>query len=187
MKKIIILITVCVFLMTGAVTAYGGEDAPLKVKNYANSVLIKYGTDPVIVNGVKEENAKKKTLETINELDQKWMNTIGTDDFMNAMMSSECSQHLLGIKKKNDFYEEIFVMDNQGANVAMTDKTSDYWQGDEAKFTNCYKGGAGEVYISDVNFDDSTQAYLTQISVPVMDDGEAIGVVLFGINVDKLN
>jgi len=129
----------------------------------------------------------KKTLEKIKEIDQKWLNTIGTDDFMDSIMSSDCSQHLTSIKKKNNFYEEIFVTDNQGANVALTDKTSDYWQGDEAKFTKDYKGGAGEVFISDVNFDDSTQSYLTQISVPVMDEGKAIGVILFGINVDKLN
>jgi len=187
MKKITIILIACAFIVTGSMTAYGGEQAPAKVKTFAHNVLAKFGSDSVIVSAVKDENVKKKTLEKIKEIDQKWINTIGTDDFMNSMMSSACSQRLNSIKEKNSFYEEIFVMDNQGANVAMTDKTSDYWQGDEAKFTNCYKGGAGEVFISDVNFDDSTQSYLTQVSVPVVDEGKVIGVILFGINVDKLN
>ena len=60
-------------------------------------------------------------------------------------------------------------MDNQGANVAMTDKTSDYWQGDEAKFKKSYHNGKGTVFVDEVEFDDSSQAYLVQVSVPVKD------------------
>jgi len=186
MKKVTILILVCVFLIAGALSANGGEKAPAKVINLANTVLAKIGSDSVIVSAVKAENDKKKTIETIKEIDEKWINTVGIDDFIDSIMSSACSQHLNRIKQQVEFYEEIFVTDNQGANVGMTDKTSDYWQGDEAKFINSYKEGAGEIFISDVSFDDSTQSYLTQVSVPVMDGDKAIGVVVFGINVDKL-
>jgi len=77
-------------------------------------------------------------------------------------------------------------MDNQGANVAITDKTSDYWQGDEPKFTEAYNKGSGAIHISDVNFDDSTQAYLVHVSVPVMDGKKTIGVITFGVNVNKI-
>ncbi|MBW1813768.1 MAG: cache domain-containing protein [Deltaproteobacteria bacterium] len=187
MKKLTIILMACAFLAAGSMTAYGGEQAPAKVKSFAHNVLAKFGSDSVIVNAVKAENAKKKTLEKVKEIDQKWINTIGTDDFIDSLMNSACSQHLNNIKKENDFYEEIFVVDNLGANVALTDKTSDYWQGDEAKFTKSYKEGAGDVFISDVSFDDSTQSYLTQVSVPVMGEGKVIGVIIFGINVDKLN
>ncbi|MCJ7773689.1 MAG: PDC sensor domain-containing protein [Desulfobacterales bacterium] len=187
MKKISILLLACVFLTAGSLNTYGGEKAPAKAVNLAKNVLAKVGYDSVIVSAVKAENAKNKTLEQIKEIDQKWINTVDIDDFMDSIMSSACSQHLNSIKQKGDFYEEIFVMDNQGANVGMTDKTSDYWQGDEAKFINSYKEGAGDIFISDFNFDDSTQSYLTQVSVPVMDEGTAIGVITFGINVDKLN
>jgi hypothetical protein len=68
----------------------------------------------------------------------------------------------------------------------MTDKTSDYWQGDEAKFKNSYKGGAGGVHISDVKFDESTQAYLTHVSVPVKDGDKVIGAITVGIDVEKI-
>ena len=78
-------------------------------------------------------------------------------------------------------------MDNQGANVCMTDKTSDYWQGDEAKFQKSYNNGAGGMDISDVKFDDSSQAYIVQVSVPVKDaGGKVIGAVTIGIDVDKM-
>jgi hypothetical protein len=76
-------------------------------------------------------------------------------------------------------------MDNQGANVAMSDKTSDYWQGDEAKFTKSYNGGKGNIFVDEVKFDNSTQAYLVQVSVPVKDGDKVIGAITLGINVDK--
>jgi hypothetical protein len=67
----------------------------------------------------------------------------------------------------------------------MSDKTSDYWQGDEAKFIKSYSGGKGAVFVDEVKFDNSTQAYLVQVSVPVKDGDKAIGAITFGINVDK--
>jgi hypothetical protein len=147
---------------------------------------VKLGTDPVIVKAVNEENAKGKTLAQIQEKDNEWIETSGIADFMKAIMESECGRHLRGIQEKIPSCAEIFVMDNQGANVAMTDKTSDYWQGDEAKFTESYKGGAGAVHISDVEFDDSAQAYLVQVSVPVKDGEKVIGAITIGIDVDKM-
>jgi hypothetical protein len=78
-------------------------------------------------------------------------------------------------------------MDNQGANVCMTDKTSDYWQGDEAKFKNSYNGGKGSIFVDDVEFDDSAQMYVSQVSVPVIDDGKVIGAITFGVDVENLN
>jgi len=77
-------------------------------------------------------------------------------------------------------------MDNQGGNVAMTDKTSDYWQGDEAKFQKSFNGGAGAVFVDEVEFDDSAQAYLVQVSVPVKDNNTVIGAITIGIDVDKI-
>ena len=68
----------------------------------------------------------------------------------------------------------------------MTDKTSDYWQGDEPKFTKAYNKGSGAIYISDVNFDDSTQAYLVHVSVPISDGKNIIGVKTFGVDVNKI-
>jgi len=51
-----------------------------------------------------------------------------------------------------------------GRQCGHDDKTTDYWQGDEAKFIRSYNNGKGEVFVDDVKFDDSTQAYLVQVS-----------------------
>lgn len=49
------------------------------------------------------------------------------------------------------YYAEIFVIDYQGAIVVMTNKTSDYWQGDELKFEKAFNQGQGQVFVGDVS------------------------------------
>ena len=53
------------------------------------------------------------------------------------------------------------------------------------KFIKSYSGGKGAVFVDEVKFDNSTQAYLVQVSVPVKDGDKVIGAITFGINVDK--
>ena len=166
--------------------AAAAEKAPQKVVDLAKGELAALGTDAVIIKAVKAENAKGKSLDSIKELDEKWKGTAGVVDYMQALMDSECGTHLRGLQDGKPYYAEIFVMDNQGANVCMTDKTSDYWQGDEAKFKESFAGGKGAVHLSDVKFDDSTQAYLVQVSVPVKEGEKVIGAITFGIDLDKL-
>jgi hypothetical protein len=163
------------------------ESAPPKVVELANNDLLTIGIDPVIVAAVKAENAKGKTLAQIKAHDEKWMATAGVADYMQAIMASECGQHLRKLQEGSDYLAEIFVMDNQGATVAMTDKTSDYWQGDEAKFQKSFNNGTGSVFVDEVEFDESAQSYLVQVSVPVKDGGTIIGAITFGIDVEKVD
>ncbi|WP_320043871.1 hypothetical protein [uncultured Desulfobacter sp.] len=162
------------------------EQAPAKVVELANSTLANIGKDPVIVKAVKDQNDKGMSLDQIKAKDNEWKDTPGIADYMKSIMESECGRHLRGIQESESFYAEIFVMDNQGANVAMTDKTSDFWQGDEAKFQKSFNNGNGAVFVDDVEFDDSAQAYLVQVSVPVIDGDKIIGAITFGIDVDQI-
>ena len=84
---------------------------------------------------------------------------------------------------------EIFVMDARGLNVAQSDVTSDYWQGDEAKWQDTFSKGPGAVHISEVEEDESTQTFQSQVSMSVTDpaDGSVIGAITVGVNVEMLN
>jgi hypothetical protein len=186
MRKAIVVVFASVFLLFGAVLAMAGEKAPQKIVDLANGELVGYGTDGVLVGAVLEENGKGKTLEQIKELDEKWKGTAGVDAGMKELMENACAKRLKEISASAPYYSEIFVMDDKGANVCMTEKTSDYWQGDEAKFQKSFADGKGQVFVDDVEFDDSSQAYLVQASVPVMDGDKAIGAITFGIDVDKV-
>lgn len=182
--KIIVIITTMAFLFTCGLA--GAEEAPQRVVDLANTTLAELGTEPVIVAAVRAENAKGKTLDQIKAMDNKWKATPGIVDYMQALMDSECGQFLRKVLDSQPYFAEIFVMDNQGANVAMTDKTSDYWQGDEAKFEKSFNSGKGAVFVDEVEFDDSTQAYLVQVSVPVKDGDKVVGAITIGVDVDQI-
>lgn len=178
------MVPLCLLIVsTWSVSA---EQAPQKIVDLAKSKLADFGKEPLIIAAVKAENSKNKTLADIQKMDEKWKGTPGIAGFMSELMESECGKFLRKIQSSKPFYAEIFVMDNQGANVAMTDKTSDYWQGDEAKFKKSFNSGKGAVFVDEVEFDDSAQAYLVQISVPVKDGNQVIGAITFGIDVDQV-
>ena len=162
------------------------EKAPQKIYDLADSKLAEIGSDPIVVQAVKAQNAKNMTLDQIKSIDEKWKKTPGLDDFMKSILNSELAVHLRKIQNQKQYYAEIFAMDNKGANVAMTDKTSDYWQGDEAKFQKSFSDGKGMVFVDEVEYDESTQTYLVQVSVPVVDIGKVIGAVTFGIDIDHV-
>jgi hypothetical protein len=187
MIRSILSISIILSLLFSFGFAVAAEKAPPKVYDLAKNQLAALGSDPVIVTAVKEHNAKGISLAQIKQMDEKWKGTAGVADYMKALMDSACGQHLRKLQDGAEYFAEIFVMGNQGANVAMTDKTSDYWQGDEAKFKNSFAGGKGAVFVDEVEFDDSAQAYLVQVSVPVLDGGKAIGAITFGVDIDKVD
>ena len=172
----------CVAFSAGV---FASEPAPEHVVALVHSKVEQLAVDPVLVEAVRSQNAKKVTLDEIKRLDEQWRATPGTESYMTALMESACGAKLRSDQAEQSYYSEMFLVDNQGANVCMTDKTSDYWQGDESKFTRSFTGGKGQVFIDDVKFDDSTQTYVVQASVPVVDADEAIGVLVVSIDVDK--
>ncbi|HEY3444837.1 MAG TPA: PDC sensor domain-containing protein [Myxococcales bacterium] len=148
--------------------------------------LVAYGKDPVLVAAVKARNAKGETVEQAKALHKKWGATQGMDDFMKSIQNNPAGDRLREILKTKPHFIEGYLMDKNGSNVAMGAKTSNYWRGDKPKFTEAFKDGKGGTYVSPVYFDDSSQAYQSQISVPVMDGKACIGVVTFGVDVAKL-
>ena len=186
LKKISSLV-LSVALILGAVSSFAASDFNKAKLDEIVAKLKTTGTDAALIAAVQKQNAENLSMSTINSRDQKWQSTSGMDDFMQSLMSNAGAKRLAQIEKEEKVIVESFLMDNKGANVAMTNKTSDYWQGDEAKFTKSFNGGKGAVFVDKAKFDKSAQAYVVQVSVPVMSDGRAIGAITFGVNVDDLN
>lgn len=178
------LIMSVIILTVAAAVPVSAEPAPQSVIDYANASLTSLGTDKTIVDAVKAENAKGKSLDQIKAADAVWIEASGVTGDMRKLIDSDCGKRLISFRDEHEFITEVFVMDNQGANVAMSEKTSDYWQGDEDKFIKCFNAGNGTVFVSDVNFDENTQVYQVQVSVPVTDGSATIGAICIGIDLD---
>jgi len=165
---------------------YGVEGGlPLRLIDFAENQLAAYGRDPIIVSSVKAQNQQNIPLSRVQEIDNQWKNYPGVNRFMLEKISNECALALWNIEIEYPFIVETFVMDNQGANVGQTRKTSDYWQGDESKFTESYKNETGAIHYGDIEYDPSVDEIIVQISVPVMDNSKAIGAITFGISLDR--
>ncbi len=183
MKKAIIIITAIVFVVSMMGTVFAADVKVLKWT--ANTVLADFGADKAIVKAVKTANKDQQTLKEIAFTDKVWKDVLdGTIKIMDDMMANDCAMAAKGLIESTDYIGEIFVMDDQGVNVCMTAKTGDMWQGDEAKFVNAYNGGIGSIFVDEIEADGGMN--ISQVSIPVMSKGVAIGAMTIAVNVDKL-
>ena len=163
------------------------------LRDLADQQIRQIVSDPAILAAIAAQNARHAGMgaSEIEALDQKWRSEIGNPSTptIDPIVTGAVADQLRGyLEQGAGLYTEIFVMDNLGLNVAASSTTSDYWQGDEAKWQETFAKGAGAIHISEVELDESTQSYQAQVSVPVVDaDGNTIGAATFGVNVEHLD
>ena len=149
--------------------------------------LQKIVTNEILVNAVKEQNAQGQKLAEIQEKDALWKGSDDTAPLKTTMLSTDASQYLKQlITHQGRLYNEAFLTDDQGANVATFPLTSDYWQGDETKWSASFANGEGIVYVGDIELDESTNTKAVQISVPVKDGDQTIGVMVVGVKLSHV-
>jgi hypothetical protein len=190
MKKIFIAALITIFLSPTAVVA-GEYDG--RIRDLVKNQIKGWTTNPAIVAAINSQNGKHATLSqaNIDALDKNWRaeTKANAKPMNNEMLSRDASKDLAGYKNESaGLFTEIFVMDNKGLNVAQSDVTSDYWQGDEAKWKKTYMVGPDGMFIDEVEFDESTQTYQAQVNLAIADPatGKAIGAITVGVNVELL-
>ncbi|MCB2135837.1 MAG: type IV pili methyl-accepting chemotaxis transducer N-terminal domain-containing protein [Rhodobacteraceae bacterium] len=185
--------------MLNVVTLYmlstpGQEDVyRVPLAAYAENELKQWLTNKELVDAIKAQNLEHANLtqEQVDALDLQWRaeRKNGGGELITKLLERPSSEWL---RQQSDatagFVTEVFVMDNKGLNVAQSVETSDYWQGDEAKWQETYGNGSGNMHISEIEFDESTGFYQSQASLPIFDPetGSMIGAITFGINVQSL-
>jgi hypothetical protein len=129
---------------------------------------------------------KNKTVESpaeILRIDQEWQKS-PLYPLRKTVTGSPCAARLRRLVQDDKLVVEAFLMDSRGGIVCSTVETSDYWQGDEAKWIKPVTEHQ-EAYVDDPAFDDSTQAYAIQMSVPVTQGGTTIGALSLTLKVPK--
>lgn len=159
------------------------DEFPPGVKDIVPQVQL-WAKNPQLIQAIKNKNRQSESLRDIKSIDKKWRSGQLSLSVINKLLNNQAAKTLQKMERTQPYFIELFVMDNQGAIVAMTHRTTDYWQGDEDKFIASFNAGPGAVHISDVNFDKSTQRFLTQVSVPILDNKQVIGALTVGINLD---
>ncbi len=193
MIRTLVASVVAAAIFAGLPTTSVAQDYKVAVANLIDTEIRGWSQSDEVIDAVNKQNEASASLSQgdIDKQDKAWRaETKGGDQKMiNAVLSNSLSTYLKGVKDKSEGkYTEIFVMDMKGLNVGQSDVTSDYWQGDEAKWQKTYGAGPSGVLVDEVEFDDSSQTYQSQVSIAVVDPstGKAIGAVTVGVNVEML-
>ncbi|HEY7885453.1 MAG TPA: hypothetical protein VIC08_10945, partial [Cellvibrionaceae bacterium] len=141
---------------------------------------------------IAAQNRRHQTMsfEKIQRLDSFWTNAFaaGDEQVMNAMQNTVLAERLDVWRKQHTIITEIIVMDERGLNVAVSPFTSDYWQGDEAKYQQTIQAAPGDWFFDEVQYDHSTRKFQLQVSMPLYDTVNAppVGAITVGVDIHKV-
>lgn len=141
----------------------------------------------IISQAVEEANQHPWSNSQIIDYDNQWSNELRLQisGLAATMKSSALSQQLAVWQQQfNGQIAEIMLTDAQGRNIAVSELTSDYWQGDEAKFQQLTRQNVS-YYFDHVSFDHSSQRFLVHLSLPLYGtDGNLLAALILGLDVE---
>lgn len=173
--------------------ALAQEDYVAAATAHVRSQVLPWVLDPVLIEALRSQNADTAGLgqAQIEALDLQWRTELGHSDqpLIQKVTANAASKFLRDKLDQSDgMITELILMDKVGLNAGQSDLTSDYWQGDEAKFRNSFGAGPDAIFVDELEQDESTGLLQSQVSLTVKDPltGEALGALTVGINADKL-
>lgn len=169
------------------------DEEKIWLKTWVNQHFLGYMKNKNWLSTFRQYNRQRKnfTNDDIKIIDRKWIEEFkaGIHVILAEHTHHDLSANLMRIKQESDgVITEIIFTDKQGMNIAVSDMTSDFYQGDEIKFTASMKLNSGDVYIDHMAYDASTRLFQVNVSFPVFDSSvssQPIGAVILGIDAEK--
>lgn len=168
-----------------------------KIQQKIRPWLQSWVNSPELAITVVAQNKKHQTSEfsQLMALDDRWKAEFQQRQpkFSASVIQNNLSQHLRELKQQQPgLITEIIVVDAYGFNVAISDMTSDYWQGDEDKYLQVMNQPKNTLFFDAVRYDESSRRFQVQVSVPlyqsaaeVGESSQSIGVITLGLDIDK--
>jgi hypothetical protein len=186
-----------IYTMFGLVLVAGGASA----KDYSGALssftklnVVPWLDEPIILDAVRAQNKVTADYDQaiIDQLDGEWRDAeaAGDDRIAKPVVTSEVANYLRDkFVSSGGAITEIIIMDAKGLNVAATEAPSDYWQGDEDKFSKSFGAGPDGIDFGDAELDESSGRYQALVSLPISDPktGELIGAVTVGVDLLSLD
>jgi hypothetical protein len=190
MKPLTLAAPLALVLGGGALAA---DEYTPAMQRYLDAEIRSWAQDPRIIEAVRAQNQRHAglTQDQIDSLDQSWRAEVGSASTptITPVLVNAVSDFLRArVEAAGGTITEVFVMDARGLNVAASEATSDYWQGDEEKFTETFGKGPGAVHFGEVEFDESSQRYQGQVSIALVDPGTqtVLGAMTVGLDAESL-
>ena len=185
-------LAVAAIALLATVPAHANE-YEAKLHTLAVEKLMPFAASADVVAAVKAQNTAHHDLDAakIDALDKEWRAEAdkGGGAMTGELLGNALSKHLLATRDASaGLYAEMFVMDDKGLNVGASNMTSDYMQGDEAKWQKTFLVSPEAILVDEVKQDESSGVFVAQVSVPVVDPETKhnIGAMTVGVDVEKL-
>ena len=174
-------------------SAASANEFESQIRQYISQEVMNWASEQVLIDAILAQNSTTSGLsnDEVLDLDLAWRAELDAVNrpTISPVISNPAAIFLQSrVQESEGAISEVFLMDVRGLNVAASSVTSDYWQGDEGKFQNTFLEGAGAIFIDEIEYDDSTQTYLAQVSLTVSDpsSGLPIGAMTIGLNAESL-
>ena len=172
-----------------ALIALSGQAEPtpaVRIKDTAYARVARaqaIARDSSIHSAASASNARFEPPDLVRRRDALWIAN-ARDPLRQAIVQAPCSAKVREMVKDDPFVVEAFVMNDRGTLVCSTIETSDYWQGDEAKWQRTFVDGK-DPFVEEPAFDASSGKYAIQVSVPIAEAGTRIGAVTLTLKLNR--
>lgn len=119
-------------------------------------------------------------------IDNRWRTAPDNDIVILGVLNNDTARKLRDFQSKFPNHVELFLTNKYGANIAATNRTSDYYQADEDWWKVAYSLGKGKVYIGQPELDESSQTYSINLAVPISYQGKVAGILRSTFDVTAL-
>ncbi|MBL0871530.1 MAG: hypothetical protein IBJ18_13235 [Phycisphaerales bacterium] len=188
-----------------AAASTSADSAAEKVKAYTEKTLVPYfNSFTELKDELKAANAARKTWAAYSEDWKKWTPAEAEKNkdsftygeylwsakkdktFRSQHTSTKAAEAMKTFQTKSaGAVAECFVTDAKGANVVQTAITSDWFQGDEEKFTKVEN--KKDCFYPAPKRDDTVGQTGVQVSIPIWDNNEFIGVAVVLVIAEKID
>jgi hypothetical protein len=171
-----------------ALSAPAEATAAVRIKDtaYARAARAQaIARDSSIHAAVSASNASVESPEQVRRRDALWIANL-RDPLRQAIVQAPCSAKVREMVKDDPLVVEAFVMNDRGTLVCSVAETSDYWQGDEAKWQRTFVDGK-DAFVEEPAFDASSGKYAIQVSVPIQEAGKRTGAVTLTLKLNRLD
>jgi methyl-accepting chemotaxis protein len=134
-------------------------------------LLRAFGLNRVLIDQVKEANSSYEAGTDIKgsilDLDKRWVAAADNDQLITSRLNNPAAEELQQYRNSFPDNVEMFVTDKYGAVVAATNRTSDFYQADEAWWQAAWNNGQGAISIGEPLYDETNKSFSINIAVPL--------------------
>ncbi len=132
--------------------------------------------------GMKPQDIEKELLQ----MDKVWVTQPESNPAIKEYFENKVALSIKDVVNIRPYIAELFITDKFGGLVAVSEKTTDFYQADEEWWQQAYDGGKGKIYVGNIEFDDSSRRWVLTIAMPIRaQDNSVIGVCKESIDIDR--